>query len=62
MNEDDSSSEDDDYKPSVAEVNEAEADSQGQKRRKVEDEKGSKKVLKSFGILLASNIASQYVP
>jgi len=42
MSDDDSSSEDEDYKPNNAEVNEAEADSKGQKRKRLEGEGGSK--------------------
>ena len=42
MSDDESSSEDEDYKPTNADVNEAEANAQGLKRRKLEGEAGSK--------------------
>lgn len=37
MSDNDSSSEDDEYKPSNAEINEADADAKRQKRRKIVD-------------------------
>lgn len=42
MDNDDSSSEDEDYKPTTAEVDEAEAYSKGQKRKRTDGEAGLK--------------------